>query len=170
MNTKQSKPTSVTSSGTTKTSGKANTLTAKASNDSHFQWPTSASQPHPLSANSSPSPAIDPGYSQSVSSRLPPIDALSQSRVPSQQMSANTAYLNSAAPLTSYTVGSNAAAAMAANYSAYSQFPMFPMAGLSDMAHLNPSTLTGLAMQGLHNSQQYYRAAADAAGQNIKPN
>lgn len=85
-----------------------------------------------------------------------------------------SAYLNNATPtLGSYTVGSNAAAAsLAANYNnPYSQFPMFAMSGLTDMPALNPSALTNLAMQGLHNSQhQYYRAAADATAQNSKPN
>lgn len=131
------------------------------------------SQSFPSAAHSS-SASLDSNYSQVVNSRLPPIDAL-QSRVSSQQIpSSNMTYLNSAsASMGSYTAGGNATVAAMANYSPYPQM-MFPMSGLPDMSALNSSALQGLAMQGLHNPQQYYRAAAaaDAAAtiQNSKPN
>ena len=170
MNTKQAKTVSSTPPVVAKPPAKSSNtqLKSTSTDSSHFQWPAPVARSSSANSQSS-SPALDSSYTQSVGSRLPPIDALSQSRVPSQQMSATSQYLNSAATLGNYTVGSTAAA-LAANYNSYPQFPMFPMTGLSDMATLNPQALTGLAMQGLHNSQQYYRAAADTPAQNSKPN
>lgn len=130
------------------------------------------------------SPAyLSPAYSnptQSIAERLPPINALSQSRSAPQISAVSSAYPynaasvsslasysnNSAAvpPLANYSNNSAAVAALA-GYASYPQFPMFQMgaATLTDMAPLNPSALTGLAMQGLHTSQQYYMKGTDTS-------
>lgn len=189
MNTKQSKFGSSAASTpppVSKPSARPSAAQLKAAgipsaNDSipHFQWPTpvpksTTSITHPQVTTTGPS-ALDTSYNQSGGSRLPPINALSQSRIPSQQISASSAaYLSSAASLANYTTaslanytsGTPSAAALAANYASYSQFPMFPLAaaaGLTDMSSLNPNALTGLAMQGLHGAQQYYRSPADSS-------
>ena len=98
---------------------------------------------------------------QSVSSMLPPINALTQStRLPTQQLPSSSGYpLTSHASLSNYSASGGGATNPLVNYP-YSQFPMFGMTGgLPDMATLNPSTLTGLAMQ-------YYRQDSSGHGAN----
>lgn len=145
-------------------------------NPSHFQWPVSSqatSFPGQAGANmgganvGAPSHQIPQSSNynqQSVSSMLPPINALSQpTRLPTQQLPPSSGYhLTSPASLSSYSANGGAATNPLVNYP-YSQFPMFGMGtGLPDMATMNPSTLTGLAMQ-------YYRQDSSGHGANNAP-